>query len=195
MEPQQIEDYFSDVQTKLNHTIRDVHDYPKEGIIFKDITPLLKDVELRKYASNMLFDKLNMYYKSMLRSNVDVIAGIESRGFFYGMSLAEQLGVPFIPIRKAGKLPFHKISQSYELEYGTATIEVHKDAIEPGQKVLIHDDLFATGGTVGAAGELIRQLGGEVAGFAFLIELDFLKGREKLAEKFPNVPVVSLLNY
>lgn len=158
---------------RLKAQIVDVPDFPKKGIVFKDITPLLANPELIRETVDYLAD----YY---LLKDVDAVAGIESRGFFFGIQLARALGVPFIPIRKEGKLPREKVKVSYKLEYGEATMEAHADAISPGWKVLIHDDLLATGGTAAAAAEIINNLKGEVAGFSFLIELSFLKGREKL---------------
>ncbi len=158
---------------KIKHTIRDVADFPKPGIVFKDITPILKDPVLCKEIAQELA-------KQVKHLNIDVVAGIESRGFLFGLALAQQLNVPFVPIRKAGKLPYKTIRQSYNLEYGSATLEVHEDAFEPGQKVLIHDDLLATGGTVVAASKLVQQLEAEVTGYSFIISLDFLNGRERL---------------
>lgn len=159
--------------SKLNSAIRDVNDFPKPGIVFKDITPIMKDAEL----SNEIVDHLFELYKN---KGLDAVAGIESRGFLFGYPLAMRLGVPFVLIRKKGKLPYEKIEYSYDLEYGSSTIEVHKDAIKPGDKVLIHDDLLATGGSAGAAAELIKALDGEIAGFNFVVELQFLAGKENL---------------
>lgn len=158
---------------KIKQTIRDVADFPKPGIVFKDITPILKDPFLCKEIAQELA-------KQVKHLNIYVVAGIESRGFLFGLALAQQLNVPFVPIRKAGKLPYKTIQQSYDLEYGSATLEVHEDAFEPGQKVLIHDDLLATGGTVVAASKLVQQLKAEVIGYSFIISLDFLNGRERL---------------
>lgn len=153
--------------------IRDVHDFPKPGIVFKDITPVLADAALCK----ALVDELASHYR---KQDIQVIAGIESRGFLFGMLLAYELNIPFVPVRKAGKLPFRTISTSYELEYGEAVIEMHEDAIRPHDRVLIHDDLLATGGTAAAAAKLIGKLQGQVAGFSFLIDLTFLQGKEVL---------------
>lgn len=166
--------------TKIKATLRDVVDFPKPGIIFKDITPVLKDSILCKEITNALKEQLNDI-------KVDVIAGIESRGFLFGLALAQALNVPFVPIRKAGKLPYKTIQQSYDLEYGSATLEVHEDAFEPGQKVLIHDDLLATGGTVVAASKLVQQLQAEVVAYSFIISLDFLNGKERLNEFSKNI--------
>ncbi len=157
----------------LASTIRDVPDFPVEGILFKDITTLLKNPAALKES----VDRLTEYAKSR---RVDVVAGVESRGFIFGMPLAYNLGVGFVPVRKPGKLPAEKISESYTLEYGTNTLEIHVDAIEAGQRVLVIDDLLATGGTALATCKLIERLNGTVAGLAFAIELDFLHGRDKL---------------
>ncbi len=160
---------------RVRELIRDVPDFPVPGIMFKDITPVLKDPE----ALNDIIEELADMYKD---KNVEAVVGIESRGFIIGTPLAMRLRVPFVPIRKEGKLPYEKYKVKYKLEYGEATIEVHKDAIEPGQRVLIVDDLLATGGTTAAAIELIEQLDGELVSCAFVIELGFLNGREKLPE-------------
>ncbi|MHA1821619.1 MAG: adenine phosphoribosyltransferase [Promethearchaeota archaeon] len=158
----------------LIKTIRNVPDFPIKGIQFKDITTLLKDPEAFKYAC----DKLTEAFKG---KGITKVVGIESRGFIFGAVVAYQLGIGFVPIRKPGKLPAEKISETYELEYGTNTIEIHVDAIEKGEKVLIMDDLLATGGTTKAAINLVEKLGGVVAGIGFVIELTgSLKGREKL---------------
>lgn len=161
------------IETKIKQTVRDVNDFPKPGIIFKDITPILKDAGLCREITEALAAQLAGLH-------IDVVAGIESRGFLFGMSLAHFLNVPFVPIRKAGKLPYKTVQQSYDLEYGSATLELHEDAILPGKHVLIHDDLLATGGTVVAASKLIEKLGAVVEGYSFIIALDFLKGRERL---------------
>ena len=153
--------------------IRDVPDFPKPGIIFKDITPVLADPA----AMHEVIDKLCKYAEKM---NPDVVVGIESRGFVIGMPVALYLNVGFVPVRKLGKLPYHKISEEYALEYGTNTVEMHVDAIKPGQRALIVDDLLATGGTAAAAGRLVERLDGAVAGCAFLVELGFLHGRKAL---------------
>lgn len=153
--------------------IRNVPDFPVEGIQFKDITTLLK--EPIPFASSV--EQLLDYYGE---ANLDLVIGIESRGFIWGAILAYEMGVGFVPVRKPGKLPAETVSAEYILEYGTNILEVHKDAIEPGQKVLVIDDLLATGGTAKATCELVEQLGGKVAGLAFLIELTFLHGRDKL---------------
>lgn len=161
------------LEEKIMNAIRDVVDFPKEGIVFKDITPIMMDPIL----SNEIVDALYEQYKDQ---GIDIVAGIESRGFLFGYPLAMKLGLPFVLIRKKGKLPYDKISYDYDLEYGSATIEMHTDAIGNKQRVLIHDDLLATGGSANAAGQLIEKSGGEVAAFNFLVSLDFLNGEEKL---------------
>ena len=161
------------IAAKIKQTVRDVPDFPKPGIVFKDITPILKDPLLCGAIVKALAEQIRGL-------EIDVVAGIESRGFLFGPSLAQLLGVPFVPIRKAGKLPYKTIRESYDLEYGSATIECHKDALLKGQKVLIHDDLLATGGTVVAASKLVGQLGASIAGYSFIISLDFLNGKDRL---------------
>ena len=158
---------------KLEEYVRSIPDFPEPGIIFRDVTSILQDADGLKLA----IDSMQECLKGV---DVDVIMGAESRGFIFGMPIAYNLHKPFVPIRKAGKLPCETISQSYELEYGEATIEIHKDSIRPGQKVVIIDDLIATGGTVQAATKLVEQLGGEVVNIVFLMELAGLNGREKL---------------
>ena len=157
--------------------LRDVVDFPKPGIVFKDITPLLANPDARHFV----VDKMASHFKSQ---RIDAVAAVEARGFIFGSLLAEALNVSFIPVRKSGKLPFHKIHEEYALEYGTASIEMHIDAIEKGSRVLIHDDLLATGGTATAAGNMIRKLGGEVMGYSFVINLAFLPGEKLLTERF-----------
>lgn len=168
------------IEERLKSAIRDVPDFPKPGIMFKDITPIMLDASLSKD----LLAHLTELYKD---KGIDKIAGIESRGFLLGYPLAMALNIPFVLIRKAGKLPYHKLSHSYDLEYGSATIEIHVDAIKSGERVLIHDDLLATGGSAGAAAELIQKCGGEVAGFNFLVALNFLNGAEKLNKYSDNI--------
>lgn len=168
----------------LKATIREVQDFPKKGINFKDITTLLKDPEALRYT----IDEIT---KVMAGKQVDVVTGPESRGFIVGVPVAYKLGAGFVPVRKPGKLPAEVESHEYELEYGTDKLEIHKDAIKPGQKVAIVDDLLATGGTVLATAKLIESLGGEVVSVNFLMELTFLGGREKLK----NYPVHSLISY
>ncbi len=165
---------------KLKSAIRDVPDFPKPGIVFKDITPIMQHPAL----SNEVLDAMVEEYKGL---ELDAIAGIESRGFLFGYPLAMKLGLPFVLIRKKGKLPYDKISFDYDLEYGSATIEMHTDAIKPGDRVLIHDDLLATGGSAEAAAQLILKSGGEVAGFNFLVGLSFLNGEERLKDFSHNI--------
>jgi len=168
----------------LRDQIRDVPDFPKPGILFKDITPLLMDPG----AFRLCIEKL---LAPWYRDEPDIIVGIEARGFIFGAAMAVQMGIPFVPIRNPGKLPWKTRSRSYSLEYGEDTIEIHEDAVQPGQKVLLVDDLLATGGTMGAAVRLVQDLGGEVVEALFVVELKDLRGREKL----PDVPVRSLLTY
>jgi len=157
----------------LAELIRDVPDFPVKGILFKDITTLTKDPDAFQEAVDALID----HY---IDADIDVVAAIESRGFVFGAPMAYELGAGFVLVRKPGKLPAEKISASYTLEYGTNTLEMHTDAIQPGQRVLLVDDLLATGGSAKAAVELIEKLGGKVVGMAFLIDLTFLKGVDKL---------------
>lgn len=168
----------------LKNYITTIPDYPTEGILFRDVTPLMADGDAFKYAC----EKLTEFAKS---KGAQVIAGPESRGFIFGCPIASQLGIGFVPVRKPNKLPRETIKCEYSLEYGTNILEMHKDAIKPGQKVVICDDLLATGGTVEATIKMIKELGGEVVGCCFLIELDALKGREKLKD----YEVFSLMNY
>ncbi len=169
---------------KLKDFIRDVPNFPKEGIIFKDITTLLKNSE----ALSMAIDQL---YERVKEMKIDKVIGIESRGFIFAPILSYKLKAGFVPVRKPGKLPAEIVSESYELEYGTDTLEMHKDAIKKGDKVLIADDLIATGGTAKAVCKMVEKMGGEVVALEFLIELEFLKGREKLE----NYNLISLIKY
>jgi len=155
--------------------IRDVPDFPKKGIVFKDITPLLACPEAMKETA----DALAAIFQGR---RIDLVAGVEARGWIFGSLVAERLDAGFVPIRKPGKLPYKKISRTYGLEYGTNTIEIHTDAVQPGQQVLMIDDLLATGGTMSAACNLVKELGGEVAACAFVIELCFLPGRKVLKD-------------
>ena len=157
----------------LQKYIRSIPNFPKKGIIFKDITTLLKDPVSLKATLRLLFE----FTKN---KSITKVVGIESRGFIFGSMLAEKLDVGFVPVRKPGKLPAETVHESYALEYGEDAVEIHKDAILPGDKVLIHDDLLATGGTAKATANLIKKLNGEVVQLSFIIELSFLKGREKL---------------
>lgn len=172
------------LRSRVEAAIRDVPNFPKEGILFKDITPILLDPALCRAVADELAQSAH---------NVEAVVGVESRGFLFGMMMAERLQVPFITVRKAGKLPFHTISHSYNLEYGSATVEMHVDAVRPGMRCLVHDDLLATGGTAAAAAELIRKQGGLVAGFSFLVELSFLGGVAALGHF--NAPVKSIVTY
>ncbi len=160
---------------KLEDYVRSIPDFPEEGIIFRDVTSILQDADGLKLSIDMIQEKLEGL-------DFDVVVGTESRGFIFGMPVAYNLHKPFIPVRKKGKLPCETISKEYALEYGTATIEMHKDSIKPGQKVVVIDDLIATGGTIEAAIQLIEELGGEVVRVVFLMELAGLKGREKLSK-------------
>jgi adenine phosphoribosyltransferase len=160
---------------KVEDYIRSIPDFPEKGIIFRDVTSLLQDADGLKLAIDEMIHLLDGV-------DCDVIAGAESRGFIFGTAIAYALGKPFVMIRKAGKLPCETVSKSYDLEYGSATIEMHKDSVKPGQKVVIVDDLIATGGTVEAAADLVEELGGVVVKIIFLMELAGLKGRERLAK-------------
>jgi adenine phosphoribosyltransferase len=168
----------------LKRLVRTVPDFPKPGILFYDITTLLKD----RLGFAMLIDALAAHY---LERDIDLVLGIEARGFIFGPALAYRLNAGFVPVRKPRKLPAPTAKVSYDLEYGTDSLEIHEDAIEPGQNVIIVDDLLATGGTMEATVKLVRQLGGRIAGLGFAIELDFLKGRER----FEDFDVFSLLHY
>ncbi len=170
----------------IREAIRNVPDFPKPGILFKDITPLLKDPVLGRKIIAEFMERL----KSI---PVDAIIGVESRGFLFGYMLAVGMNVPFIPIRKSGKLPWKTIGTDYALEYGTARIEMHEDAVEAGMNVVIHDDLLATGGTAAAAAKLVEMKNAKVSAFAFVVELDFLQGRKPLKQYSENI--VSLVNY
>lgn len=174
------------ISTQLEKAIRDIPDFPKPGILFKDITPILKDAQLCTAIIDEFVNRLQGI-------QIDVIAGIESRGFLFGLMLANRLQIPFVPIRKQGKLPFKTIQEPCELEYDSAILELHTDAILPGQRVMIHDDLLATGGTVGAATRLVQKLNGVVAGYSFVISLDSLKGKEKLSSVSENI--IALVSY
>ncbi|WP_298140554.1 adenine phosphoribosyltransferase [Flavobacterium sp.] len=168
----------------LKQYIRDIQDFPKPGIGFKDITPLLINPVARKVTLTILLSSLR-------GQKVDKVIGVESRGFFFGMLLAEELNAGFIPVRKPNKLPYQTISASYDLEYGSDSLEMHIDAIQKGDRVVIHDDVLATGGTAKAVCELVEQLGGEIVQVNFLMELSFLNGREKLG----NHPIFAAMKY
>jgi len=171
-------------EIRLEDLIRDVQDFPQQGVLFKDITPLLQDGP----AFHAAIDRLAAHYTG---AGIQTVVGVESRGFIFGAPLAYHLSCGFVPVRKFGKLPNETVSVEYALEYGTNVVEIHKDAIKPGERVLIVDDLLATGGTVSAAIELVEKLGGHIAGIAFLVELTFLKGREH----FKNQDVFALIKY
>jgi len=164
--------------------IRDVVDFPKPGIVFKDITPVL-------HSPAAVIEVCELLAADAKARDADAIVAIESRGFLFGMPIALQLGLPFTPARKLDKLPFHRISEEYALEYGTNTVEMHTDAISPGQRAYIVDDLLATGGTAAACARLVERLGGKVCGFGFLVELTFLNGRANLLQ----YPVRALIEY
>ena len=168
----------------LSRFIRDVADFPVQGVVFKDICPLLQNAAAFNYAVEAMIDQVR-------KLDVDVIAAPDARGFIFGVPMAMAMQLPFVPIRKAGKLPYQTTAFSYELEYGKDTLEMHVDSIQSGDKVLLVDDLLATGGTIAACGRLVEQQGGVIAGYSFLIELAFLSGREKLDQR----PIERLLTY
>lgn len=165
------------LEEKVKSLLRDVNDFPRKGILFKDITPLLSVPAVR----NEVVESIAAHFRT---EKPEAIAAVEARGFIFGMLIAQALRIPFIPVRKAGKLPFHKLTEGYELEYGHAEIEMHEDAVASGMRVIIHDDVLATGGTAAAAGRLVRRSGGIVAGYSFLINLSFLGGEKKLMDAF-----------
>jgi adenine phosphoribosyltransferase len=169
---------------ELRARIREVPDFPKPGILFYDITTLLKDGPSFREAIDLMLEPF-------LETPVDVVVGMESRGFIFSAPMAQRLGVGLVPVRKLGKLPHETLSVEYALEYGSNTLEIHRDAIAEGQRVLIVDDLLATGGTVRGTVDLVRRLGGEIVGLSFLVELLFLKGRDRLKE----CPVSSVIQY
>ena len=174
------------ISEKLDKAIREVPNFPKEGINFKDITTLLLNPELSTEIVDAFIERLK-------GKKIDAIVGVESRGFLFGFLLANKMKIPFVPIRKVGKLPGETLKFKYDLEYGSAEVEVHKSDIKKDWNVVVHDDLLATGGTACAASELIQQLGAKVAAFAFVISLDYLKGNEKL-EKYSK-EIISLKRY
>ena len=174
------------ISQKIDLAIREVPDFPKPGINFKDITTLLLDPEFSS-------DIIDAFIERLKGKEVDAIVGVESRGFLFGFLLANKMEIPFIPIRKAGKLPGETLKYKYDLEYGSAEVEVHKSDVKKGWNIVVHDDLLATGGTACAASELIQELGAKVAAFVFVISLDFLKGNERL-EKYSK-EIISLKRY
>ena len=174
------------MEAELKRVIRDFPDYPKPGIIFKDISPILLDMDLYGQV-------ISVFEERIRKLNIDAIVGIESRGFWFGPSIAHHLNIPFIPIRKKGKLPGETYSLSYDLEYGSATIEVQKVSLPKGARVLIHDDLLVTGGTAKAAAKLVNHAGAEAVAFAFLVNLTFLNAEEDLKAISNNI--ISLVNY
>ncbi|MCB4790476.1 MAG: adenine phosphoribosyltransferase [Elusimicrobia bacterium] len=168
----------------LKNSIRDIPDFPKKGILFKDITTLLNQGKLFHYV----IDQFASYYQT---KGIQKVVAIESRGFIFGATLAYKLKAGFVPVRKKGKLPFKTLASTYQLEYGTDTLEMHEDALMPDEKVLIIDDLLATGGTISATIDLVKKLSGKIVGLAFLIELSFLKGRDKLKD----YDILTLIQY
>lgn len=173
-----------DLAARLTRSIRDVPDFPKPGILFKDITPLLADARL-------FAEVVDQIAEAVADRRIDRVVGVESRGFIFGAPLALRLGCGFVPVRKPGKLPYRTIRVAYDLEYGTDAVEAHEDAIAAGERVLVVDDVLATGGTAEATLDLVRRLGGDIVGAAFVVELAFLNGRERLAD----VPVLSLVRF
>ncbi len=167
----------------ISDSIRTVPDFPEKGIQFKDVTTLLQDKDALQLTSYML-------ERPFVGQRVDFVVGLESRGFLFGANMAQDLHAGFVPVRKPGKLPAEMLSETYALEYGKDRVEIHKDAIFEGAKVIIHDDLIATGGTAAAASKLIQRLGGIIIGYSFIIELSFLKGREQLVD---GIPVESII--
>ena len=174
-----------DQKDLLESAIRDVNDFPKPGIVFKDITPLLADGNLFRLTTELFAETLQ-------GESPDKVIGIDARGFIFGAALADRLGAGFVPVRKKGKLPWDTTGVAYSLEYGEAHVEIHRDAVSPGEKVILVDDLLATGGTASAAIQLVKELGGEIICVSFLIELQFLEGREKLDS---DIRAEALLSY
>ena len=173
-----------EAQADLKKQIREIADFPKKGILFRDITPLLLDPESLQKC-------VDIFYENLPHKNIDKVIGIESRGFFFSILLAQKLNAGFVPVRKKGKLPYHKVEVEYQLEYGSDILEMHSDAIQPGDKALVHDDVLATGGTMQAVCQMLDTLGAEIVQCNFLIELDALKGRERL----DHYPIYSMLHY
>jgi len=172
------------IEAKIKDAVRDIPDFPKPGIVFKDITPIFQDPQLcGEIVQELRFQCRNL--------KADAVVGVESRGFLFGLPLANSLNLPFAPVRKKGKLPYDTVSYKYDLEYGSAEIEMHTDAIKPGMRVVVHDDLLATGGTAAAAADLIQQCGAEVCGFSFVLELEFLNGRKMLNNHTLNIATLA----
>ncbi len=180
-----LDDTHSSLKKILKDNIRSVKDFPKEGIVYKDITPLLNDKYLLELTSRLLAEPFR-------GQRIDYVAGLESRGFLFGTNLAQDLHAGFIPIRKPNKLPAETVSVEYELEYGTDILEIHKDSINPGDNILIHDDLVATGGSAMAATRLVEKLGGNIIGYSFVMEIEFLKGRQNLDQTVPYHSILSV---
>ena len=174
------------IQEKLDKVIRTIPNFPKDGISFKDITPLLLDSSL----TNNIIDEFIIKLEGV---KIDAIVGVESRGFLFGFLLANKMEIPFIPIRKVGKLPAETLQYKYDLEYGSAEVEIHKNDVQKGWNILIHDDLLATGGTASAAAELVLQLGCNISAFTFVVNLDFLNGKKEIKEYTNNI--ISLIEY
>ena len=176
--------HYLSIMKHFEELIRDIPDFPKQGIIFKDITPLLSNPEAMEECTTALCNLIK-------EKKIDKVVGIEARGFFFGTLLAKKLNAGFVPVRKPGKLPFKTISEDYALEYGTDTLEMHSDAIKNGERILIHDDVLATGGTANAVCNLVEKLGGVIIQCNFLIELEFLNGKDKISKH----PIASLIKY
>ena len=174
------------LEEKLRAVIRTIPDFPKAGIMFKDITPLF-------YNQSLCTEIVDGFVRKLKGTRIDAIVGIESRGFLFGFLLANKLDVPFVLVRKAGKLPYLTVSHEYYLEYGTSKIEMHTDSLKEGWNVLVHDDLLATGGTADATAQLIKKMKAKVAGFSFVVELEFLEGRERIKNHSNNIQC--LVNY
>jgi adenine phosphoribosyltransferase len=174
-----------DIIAFLEKNIRNIPDFPKPGIQFKDITPLLGNPEAVYHTSRLLM-------KPFVDQRIDFVVGLESRGFLFGPRMAMDLNAGFVPVRKPNRLPYETIKATYKLEYGEDSVEMHADAIKPGSKVVIHDDLIATGGTAAAATELVQRIGGEVVGYSFIIELTFLNGVERLAIHAPSNSIIRI---
>jgi len=179
-----VENNLLKTENYLKSTIRSIPDFPKKGIVFRDITTLLKD-------PRALQEVVDLFYHAYKDKNITKVVSVESRGFIFGGVLAYRLNAGFVPIRKKGKLPAKTFGEEYVLEYGTDTIEIHEDAIEPGDRVVIHDDLLATGGTIAAACRLVERLQAKIVGLSFLIELSFLNGRERIKQ----YPIQTLITY